>query len=450
MIPYNSGIGEASSQDDDNAALLKSPDGYKESSGPKFQPGDHVIRWELLKFAVWPIQVHGIVLSVKGSSSNTTSSGDNYIYTIADFGYTSSQSLDKKENGDGKGKGNIFKQVGNINRKMKSFYKNSNTVNSSRDALRKSYMNISQRVSFESLGSPRSPKSQSSDQNGTQFASFDSFDNSEKFKDEKDSTDTKEVKNGNKVSSDSTFDVETKDDLKRRRRFQVVEITNPDILKKWHKIDYGKSLFKKAKIKDKVAKSTKNLLEKMKIRKKQSERYSNISTDQDNVGTSAIAPSSEDDSPKLPKSDPRKIVLARTRYILDQQDLPECEQTLPPYHILYSNSECLAVWCKTGKFSTLQAAVFLHSTAVGNAKSTFLMTGAVVATQPWLIPVVGIYGAVAIGMPYIVLKKCKEKWRKSEQQLTDGFWSTADCEVFVAAVENWSSIDPSKKEPGDT
>ena len=60
------------------------------------------------------------------------------------------------------------------------------------------------------------------------------------------------------------------------------------------------------------------------------------------------------------------------------------------------------------------------------------------------------YGAVAIGMPHIVLKKCKENWRKIQQLMTGGFWSTASPKVFVAAVENWSSIDPSKKEERDT
>jgi len=143
---------------------------------------------------------------------------------------------------------------------------------------------------------------------------------------------------------------------------------------------------------------------------------------------------------KLPKSDPRKIVLARTKYILAQQDLPESESTLPPYHVLYSNSECLAVWCKTGTFSTLQAAVFLHSTAVGNAKSTVALTAAVGATQPWLIPFVGIYGIVAIGMPYYLLKRCHVKWKEGEASLTDGFWSTADPIVFVEAIENWSGL----------
>ena len=62
----------------------------------------------------------------------------------------------------------------------------------------------------------------------------------------------------------------------------------------------------------------------------------------------------------------------------------------------------------------------------------------------------GIYGAVAVGMPYFILKKCKENWSKSELKLTDGFWSTADPKVYVTAIENWSGLDPSKKDMNDS
>lgn len=42
---------------------------------------------------------------------------------------------------------------------------------------------------------------------------------------------------------------------------------------------------------------------------------------------------------ELPRSDPPKLVLARTRFILKHG-----EEILPPYHIINSNSECIAVW----------------------------------------------------------------------------------------------------------
>ena len=151
----------------------------------------------------------------------------------------------------------------------------------------------------------------------------------------------------------------------------------------------------------------------------------------------------------MPKSDPITIVLARVNFIMSQQDLPDKMSSLPPYHIFYSNSECLAVWCKTGKFSTLQASIFLHSTAVGNMKSTFALGAFMSATSPWLIPVAAGYGLVAVGMPYVMLKKCKEKWKDSEMELNDSFWQEASPEVFVSAIEYWSGLATIKQSVTD-
>lgn len=47
----------------------------------------------------------------------------------------------------------------------------------------------------------------------------------------------------------------------------------------------------------------------------------------------------ESKSDELPRSDPAVLVLARTRFILEHG-----EEILPPYHIINSNSECIAVW----------------------------------------------------------------------------------------------------------
>ena len=169
-------------------------------------------------------------------------------------------------------------------------------------------------------------------------------------------------------------------------------------------------------------------------------QYASIGTSDSQEEPSSPTTNNQPEAPKLPKSDPQKIVLARVHFILEQQDVPPSNSYLPPYHVLYSNSECLAVWCKTGTFSTLQAAVFLHSTAVGNAKSTFLLTASLGATQPWLIPVIGMYGLVAVGMPYYILKKCHKKWKEFETKLTDGFWGTCENEVIVEAIEKWSDL----------
>ena len=137
----------------------------------------------------------------------------------------------------------------------------------------------------------------------------------------------------------------------------------------------------------------------------------------------------------LPKSDPTVLVLARTRFLLEQG-----EAVLPPYHIINSNSECIAVWCKTGRWSTLQAAVFLHSTAIGNVKSTTALTLGVAATQPWLLPAVAGVGIAAVGTPWLMLKLANEKWNEATMNLTEKFWMQAEPEVFVECIEKWGRL----------
>ena len=139
-----------------------------------------------------------------------------------------------------------------------------------------------------------------------------------------------------------------------------------------------------------------------------------------------------DDPNKLPRSDPAVLVLARTRFILKHG-----EKVLPPYHIVNSNSECIAVWCKTGRWSTLQAQVFLHSTAIGHAKSSFVLTAGIAATQPWLIPVFAIGGMAAVGAPWAILKVASDKWHESTERLNDLFWAEAESEVFVDCILKW-------------
>mmetsp|Transcript_31625 Transcript_31625/g.46671 ORF Transcript_31625/g.46671 Transcript_31625/m.46671 type:complete len:475 (-) Transcript_31625:571-1995(-) len=163
----------------------------------------------------------------------------------------------------------------------------------------------------------------------------------------------------------------------------------------------------------------------------------------------------------IPKSDPTTIVLARVRYLLSNPDV------LPPHNIFHANSECLAVWCKTGRWSTIQASVFLHTTAAGNLKSAIsvsaMAASATVTTttpmwgplgwaglntsstvgllsiHPWLIPVLAGYGAIAVGAPYVLLAKAKKRWDTTTQKLTDGFWEWADPDVYVEAIQSWSA-----------
>lgn len=173
-------------------------------------------------------------------------------------------------------------------------------------------------------------------------------------------------------------------------------------------------------------------------------------------------------APQLPKSDPPSIVLSRVRFLLSA----EGGDALPPHHILYANSECIAVWCKTGRFSTLQSQIFLHSTALGNAKTATtvaLLVGAQTVTvtstvpaagfwgwlgftttttsqvgllsaQPWLIPVLAGYGIAAVGTPYWILLQAQSKWERATAVLNDAFWQRATPDIYVDAIRHWSGL----------
>jgi len=137
---------------------------------------------------------------------------------------------------------------------------------------------------------------------------------------------------------------------------------------------------------------------------------------------------------ELPQSDPTEIVLARANYVLEHMEV------LPPYHVFYSNSECIAVWCKTGRWSTLQTAVFLSTNSVGALKSSTVATLGVAAAAPWIAPVVAIGGLIWVSAPMVILQKSREKWAEATQQLTDLFWAWAPPAVFVSAIRNWSGL----------
>ncbi len=174
--------------------------------------------------------------------------------------------------------------------------------------------------------------------------------------------------------------------------------------------------------------------------------------------------------PSLPKSDPPNIVLSRVRFLLSD----EGKGVLPPHHLLFANSECIAVWCKTGRFSTIQSQVFLHSTALGNAKTattvalmvstqTVTVTSTIPAAglwgwlgytttttsqvgllsmNPWLIPVLAGYGIAAVGTPYFILHQAQGKWEKATSELNDAFWQRASHDVFIDAIHHWSGLVP--------
>lgn len=108
--------------------------------------------------------------------------------------------------------------------------------------------------------------------------------------------------------------------------------------------------------------------------------------------------------------------------------------------IFYSNSECLAVWCKTGRWSTLQAAVYLCSSAVGFGKSATMLTVSVAAAHMVLLPALAVGSLAVVGAPLLFLKKSQAKWDNVTMSITEEFWSRAEPEVFVEAIEYWGGL----------
>jgi len=163
------------------------------------------------------------------------------------------------------------------------------------------------------------------------------------------------------------------------------------------------------------------------------------------------------------KSDPVGLVLARVNFILQH---PE---QLPDYHVVHANCECVAFWCKTGSWSTLQASSFLELTAAGQVKSSATLAATAAGTtanitvpaagiwgswfgyttttsvswlslHPMAIPGLACYAAITVGVPAIMYVTASKKWKKTSQRLSDAFWdaATENPDVFAECLTHWS------------
>ncbi|KAG7370067.1 lipase class 3 [Nitzschia inconspicua] len=162
--------------------------------------------------------------------------------------------------------------------------------------------------------------------------------------------------------------------------------------------------------------------------------------------------------------DPPVVVQARVQF-LQLNSAPLLARK--PYHWLYNNCEAAAVWCKTGKWCTLQALHFLTTAAAGQAQSTAFLAGTAAATQvtviapapgiwgswfgvttttqlpllvsqPYLIPVLVAYGLITVGVPTIMIHNAKKEWHNITMSLNDIFWSDHALqrpEVFVEYIK---------------
>eukprot|EP00521_Asterionellopsis_glacialis_P016168 CAMPEP_0195293826 /NCGR_PEP_ID=MMETSP0707-20130614/13454_1 /TAXON_ID=33640 /ORGANISM="Asterionellopsis glacialis, Strain CCMP134" /LENGTH=533 /DNA_ID=CAMNT_0040354631 /DNA_START=20 /DNA_END=1621 /DNA_ORIENTATION=- len=144
--------------------------------------------------------------------------------------------------------------------------------------------------------------------------------------------------------------------------------------------------------------------------------------------------------------DERGLVIARVRYMLDN---PHC---MPEYHMVAANGECAAVWCRIGRWCTLQGSSILHIMFIGQAGSA--VAGGVVASNmcfwapmpgfwgsvgywwyvpatvayPILVPVLIGFGMVSL-VPLEVLRRYRKKWQQLSVKLNTDFWTTTDEEV---------------------
>jgi hypothetical protein len=167
-------------------------------------------------------------------------------------------------------------------------------------------------------------------------------------------------------------------------------------------------------------------------------------------------------------SDPPGLVRARVSFLQDHG-----ATLLPPYHAVSANCECVAVWCKTGTWATLQAINFLALTAAGQTKSAVMVASAAAAqqvtvpaaglwgwlgytthvsllsTQPYLLPAIAAYGVVTAGAPALWLLQAKRQGKQVTTELNTAFWKQAmdHPDPFVESLIRWSALhEPSDEE----
>lgn len=366
--------------------------------------GDHIVRWILLGYC-YPVQVHGIVLSV----------GPDLI-TIVDCGLTA---LKKDMAG--------------------SFDKNAKTSSSWMKSRRR--MNVLTLVDEKQIKKWKKvhygEECELKMQSAAKYDQFDSMSAAEDLQYEIESTALTEANDDNNADEECVQSSSTQSPQKTSSLWPFCS-----------------------------SKSTgSNLLEQTEHDLSQ-ETASITSHQSRDKKTSSEKPAN---TFRLPKSDPAALVLARLRFLLEHAE-EDCNETtheslLPPHHIFYANSECIAVWIKTGHWSTLQAAVFLHSSTIGNVKQTATLamylsaqtvtipaagiwgffggttTISLFSAQPWIVPALVGGGMVYAGLPTMVLWRAKSRWLATEQRLNIAFWENVDSSLIVTLIQTWSGLD---------
>ncbi|GAX21978.1 hypothetical protein FisN_25Hh222 [Fistulifera solaris] len=172
------------------------------------------------------------------------------------------------------------------------------------------------------------------------------------------------------------------------------------------------------------------------------------------------------------KSDAPGLIRARVQFLLEHaaDEIVDASHEgsptalLPEYAWFYANSECVAVWCKTGTWATMQAVSWLTWTALGQIKSAATIAGVAAATQvavpaaglwgwlgytaqaslltvqPALAPAIAAYGAVTVAVPAVWWHRARNQWQSITVRLNEAFWKAAmdDPDLFADGITLWS------------
>ena len=450
--------------------------------------GDHVVRWT--RIVIYPIQVHGIVLSASDD-----------VVTIVDFGLTasSSSSLPSEEEKGQKVEKNVTTSASASALDEKMNDNNNNNDNGSNDPPLEEMINHEDRAMMKScekhrheiMGPDRINILVLTDEKDIKQWKKVQYDNDGDGKDTNKKGKFRWFWNKDNQNGDDKKkahdEIDQDDDSKMKSCIEKNEDENNEENNEINSIQYqslDNDLLNGSETENKKQRTGEQTIEDENIEDdndvkeasslEDSKKNNNISSAEVTKNTQPSPKKVKKNSkinhetkkpqpPILSRADPDNIVLARVRFLVSKPHV------LPPHNIFFSNSECIAVWCKTGVWSTFQASFYLHSTAAGNFKTAVTAAAAVggttvtttvpasgvagwfgmtttatvslVSVQPWLIPALAGYGIVAVGTPYLFLRKCHDRWTTATTILNDKFWGELDADVYVEAIKSWSRLE---------
>ena len=400
--------------EDGELAMAVSSDGLDNHG---FQPGDHIIRWEMLP-VLYPIQIHGIVLEA----------GKNCCI-IADFGLTSYDN--QKDSGADKG--------------LTTWSEEDISNDSGHDIIMQAWDKIKpkekKRLNVIVVTDPKEIRKWSKINYGEQVEGTEESNSTVGFLSSFLPGKSKNVpRKEESKNEDSSAEEESAGDCEdAQSNIDDGCVEKPSINKAKDVVQPTTEVTRSIDVdatKDEIncIEGEPEWIQPGYKPRKRTRSSSSLPVTSDGLSVFSIDKPEGHKQNELPKSDSAKLVLARTHFILEHEDM------LPPYHVFYSNSECIAVWCKTGRWSTLQAAVYLVSSSVGFGKSATMLTISVAAAHAILIPALAVGGLAVVGAPLLFLKKSQEKWDEATIVLTERFWECAPHEVFVEAIEYWAKM----------